>query len=263
MQLMRYQIPFHRVNHIFISHLHGDHYLGLTGFLFTLHLQRRAADLHIYSQRGLEEILLLEFKYSKSVLNYKIHFHIIEPEQRQIIFEDEALTVETIPLVHKIACSGFLFREKPKLKNMNKEKLQEGLLLQHIVLLKTGVDILDESGRILYRNEDYTLPAKHAYSFAYCSDTAYDEKIIDQISGVDLLYHEATFLEGEKDKATATKHSTAAQAAQIAKMARVKKLLIGHFSARYCELDPVLAEARAFFSETSLAIEGKTFELDT
>ena len=260
---MRFRLSYHKINHIFISHLHGDHYLGLTGLLFTLHLQGRTNDLHIYSQRGLDEIILLQLKYSRSVLNFKIHFHTIEPEHKQVIFEDAVLTVETIPLKHKISCMGFLFREKPKPKRINKEKLPEGMSIQHIIQLKSGNDVIDKSGNMLYQNKDFTLPPKHSYSFAYCSDTAYDEEIINQIRGVDLLYHEATFKEDEKDKATETKHSTAAQAAQIAKKAHVKKLLIGHFSARYSELDPILAEAQSIFSETSLAIEGKTFELDT
>ena len=262
MQLMRYQLPYHKVNHIFISHLHGDHYLGLTGLLFTMHLQHREHDLHIYSQRGLEEILLLQLKYSKSVLHYKIIFHLVEPDQRQLIFEDSALTVETIPLYHKISCTGFLFREKGKPRRIDKGKLREGMLLQHIALLKTGADITDDSGKLLYKNMDFTLLPKHSYSYAYCSDTAYSEKIIEQIRGVDLLYHEATFLEDEKDKALETKHSTAAQAAAIAKAAQVKNLMIGHFSARYSELDPALKEAQTIFPNTSLAIEGKIFELD-
>jgi ribonuclease Z len=262
MQLMRFQLPYHKVSHIFISHLHGDHYLGLTGLLFSLHLQRRVNDLHIHSQRGLEEILLLQLKYSRSVLNFKVFFHYIESEQREIVFEDEVLTVETIPLVHKIPCTGFLFREKKKPRKINKEKLLDGMLLQHIALLKTGVDILNDTGKVLYKNEDFTLPPKHSCSYAYCSDTAFSKSVIDQIRGVDLLYHEATFLEDEKDKATETRHSTAAQAATIAKEAAVHHLLIGHFSARYRELEPALEEAQPIFPKTSLAIEGKIFEID-
>jgi len=262
MQIMRFQLPYHKLNHIFISHLHGDHYLGLTGLLFSMHLQQRANDLHLYSQRGLDEILLLQLKYSQSVLHFKIIFHLIEPDQRKLIFEDSTVTVETIPLIHKISCTGFLFREKAKPRRIDKGRLQEGMLLQHIALLKTGVDIMSPSGNLLYKNTDFTLPPKHSYSYAYCSDTAYSEKIIDQIRGVDLLYHEATFLEDENDKALKTMHSTAAQAAAIAKAARVKQLLIGHFSARYHELEPALTEAQSIFPNTVLAIEGKILELD-
>ncbi|HMI65444.1 MAG TPA: ribonuclease Z, partial [Cyclobacteriaceae bacterium] len=262
MQIMRFQLPYHKLNHIFISHLHGDHYLGLTGLLFTMHLQQRTHDLHLYSQRGLDEILLLQLKYSSSVLHFKIIFHLIEPDQRKLIFEDSTVTIETIPLIHKISCTGFLFREKAKPRRIDKGRLQEGMLLQHIALLKTGVDIMGPSGNVLYKNTDFTLPPKHSYSYAYCSDTAYSEKIIDQIRGIDLLYHEATFLEDEKDKALETKHSTAAQAAAIAKAAGVNTLMIGHFSARYRELETALSEAQSIFPSTVLAIEGKILELD-
>lgn len=262
MQLMRYQIPYHRINHIFISHLHGDHYLGLVGLLFTMHLLRREADLHIYAPKGLDEIITLQLKYSKSALRYNILFHCTEPENSTLIFEDEALTVETIPLIHKIPCCGFLFREKTKPHRIDKGKLPADILLQHIVMLKSGNDVFDEHGKLLYKNEDYTLPPHPSFSYAYCSDTAYTEKITEQIRGVDLLYHEATFMEDEKDKAQETKHSTAMQAATQAKQAEVKKLVIGHFSARYKELPPVLEEARSIFPETALAIEGETIDLE-
>lgn len=262
MQLIRFQLPVHKINHIFISHLHGDHYLGLMGLLFSMHLQRRTSDLHLYSQHGLKEIILLQLTYSRSVLNYNLVFHPIEPELRKVIFDDPALTVETIPLQHKVPCTGFLFREKTKPKRIDKGKLQEGMLLQHIAQLKAGADVYDPAGTLMYKNDDFTLPPRPSLSYAYCSDTAYTEEIIDQIGGVDLLYHEATFMEDQKDKAIETKHSTAVQAALIAGKAQVKRLLIGHFSARYRELEPMLAEAQAVFSETSLAIEGKTFELD-
>jgi ribonuclease Z len=262
LQLMRYQQPYHKINHIFISHLHGDHYLGLIGLLFTMHLQRRSNDLHLYSQHGLDEIILVQLKYSHSVLNYKIIFHLIHPESKSILFEDDALTVESFPLRHKISCTGFVFREKIKSLRINKEKLLEGMLLQHIAQLKTGTDVYDPSGNILYRADDFTLPPKHSYAYAYCSDTAYYEDVIENVRGVDLLYHEATFMEDEKDKAIETKHSTAKEAATIAKKAEVKNLMIGHFSARYRELDPLLAEARAVFPQTTAAIEGETFELE-
>ncbi len=263
MQLMKFQLPYHRLNHIFITHLHGDHYLGLAGLLFSMHLQRRPADLHLYAPRGLDEILLLQLKYSRSVLNFKIHFHLTEPEQREIVFEDDTVTVETIPLIHKLPCAGYLFREKPKPYRIDKTRLPEGMLLQHIVTLKTGADIYDDNGKLIYRNSDFTLPPRHSYSYAYCSDTAYNEKIVGQITAVDLLYHEATFLEDEKDKAVETKHSTAAEAARIASKAAVKNLLIGHFSARYQDLTDALSEAQAIFPATHLAIEGKILELDT
>jgi ribonuclease Z len=262
MQLQRYQLPAHKINHIFISHLHGDHYLGLMGLLFSMHLQKRTSDLHLYSIRGLEEIILLQLKHSKSVLNYTILHHAFDPTVATLLWEDEALSVETIPLVHKIPCAGFLFREKPKPRRIDKEKLQDGMMLQHIAALKTGKDLVDESGNIIYKNEDFTLPPRPSLSYAFCSDTAYNEKAIEQLNGVDLLYHEATFMEEEKDKAKETLHSTAWEAAHIAKAAAVKQLAIGHFSARYKDLDPLLQEARNIFPNTTLAIEGETLELE-
>lgn len=261
MQLMKYQIPVHRINHIFISHLHGDHYLGLVGLLFSMHLQKRTADLHLYSQKGLDEIILLHLKYSKSTLNYTIQFHLFEPDQPVILFEDEALTVETIPLIHKLPCAGFLFREKQKPFRIDKQKLLPDMKLQHIVLLKTGADVYDDNQNLLYRNSDFTLPPTPSYSYAYCSDTAWNEGMIKQLQQVTMLYHEATFMEDERDKAIETKHSTTLDAARMAQQTKAGKLLIGHFSARYRELEPVLAEARTVFANTELAIEGNTFEL--
>ena len=260
MQLMRYQLPVHKIDHIFISHLHGDHYLGLMGLLFSMHLQRRTNDLHLYSQKGLDEIILLQLKYSQSSLNFTIIFHTFDASLIQVLYEDVALTIHTIPLIHKLSCAGFLFREKPKPRKINKEKLKQGMLLQHIALLKTGADVHDEKGNLLYRNSDYTLQGQTSLSYAFCSDTAWNEKMIEQIRGINLLYHEATFMEEEKDKAQETKHSTAAEAAEIALRSSVQKLVIGHFSARYRELEPLLLEAREVFANTELAIEGSTFE---
>jgi ribonuclease Z len=262
LQLARYEIPIHKIEHIFISHLHGDHYLGLAGLLFSMHLQKRKADLHLYSPPGLNEIILLQLKYSRSVLNYSLHFHSFDPTQKYRLLENDALTVETIPLFHKLPCAGFLFKEKPKQRRIDKEKLIKGMLLQHIVALKTGQDVFDEQGKLLYKNEDFTLDPKRSLSYAYCSDTAFFEPIIEQIDEVDLLYHEATFMDEEEAKANETKHSTATQAAEIAKRSRAKRLLIGHFSARYKDLEPLLAEAKSVFENSSLAIEGQTFTLE-
>lgn len=261
LQLSRFSINIHKISHIFISHLHGDHYLGLTGLIFSMHLQRRESDLHLFSFKGVDEILLAQLKHSKSILNFKIIFHPLTEGKIETIFEDDTLTVETIPLHHKIATSGFLFREKPKGLRINKAKLTEGMLLQHIIQLKRGGDVADENGNLLYQNKDYTLPPKPSFSFAYCADTRPSENIIEQIQGIDLLYHEATFMEDEKEKASETKHSTAAEAAGIAKRSHVKKLIIGHFSARYKDLAPLLEEAKKIFQETTLAIEGESFEL--
>jgi ribonuclease Z len=261
MQLMRYQANFHRINHILISHLHGDHYLGLMGLMFTMHLLRRTNDLHLYSHRGLDEIITTQLRHSHSVPSFKIIFHQLENGVRDTIYEDDILTVETIPLTHKIACTGFLFREKVKPRRIDKARLPEGLRIQQIANLKKGDDVLDTDGKLLYRNEQLTLPPRKSRSYAYCSDTAYRENLIDQIRGVDILYHEATFGQDEASKAAETQHSTAAQAAEIARKAEAQKLLIGHFSARYKELDPLIEEARAIFKGVELAVEGTTFTI--
>jgi ribonuclease Z len=261
MQLARLQISPHKIDHVFISHLHGDHYLGLMPLLFSMHLHKRESDLHLYSPTGLDEIITLQLKHSKSVLNYKIIFHPFNPTEIQTLFDDDVLTVRTIPLIHKLACSGFLFKEKVKPRRIIKEKLMDGLKLQQIAALKTGADILDEKGNLLYKNEAFTLPPRPSLSYAYCSDTAFNELMIPQLSNVDLLYHEATFIQADSNKATETKHSTAAQAAEIAKRSQAIKLVIGHFSARYKSLDQLLHEAQAVFPNTELANEGATFTL--
>jgi ribonuclease Z len=259
MQLMRLQVNFHRINHIFISHLHGDHYLGLMGLIFTMHLQRRVNELHLYSHRGLDEIITTQLRYSRSAPGFKIVFHLLDKGVKQIIYEDEAMTVETIPLSHKIRCSGFLFKEKAKPRRIDKSKLPQGLLIQQLAGLKDGRDVIDESGTVLYTNESLTLPPRKLRSYAYCSDTVYDEALVEQIRNVDLLYHEATFMTEEEAKARDTKHSTAKQAATIALLAAADKLLVGHFSARYKDLMPLLEEAKTIFPNTSLAIEGEEF----
>ncbi len=256
------QLNFHRINHIFISHLHGDHYLGLMGLIFTLHLQKRTNELHVYSHRGLDEIITTQLRYSRSTPSFRIIFHRLEKGLRETIFEDEALTVETIPLSHKIRCSGFLFREKAKPRRIDKTKLPEGLLLQQIAALKKGESILDEEGNILYRNEDLTFDPRKSRSYAYCSDTAFDQSFVEQIRNIDILYHEATFGDSDEPKAQETKHSTARQAAMVARMAAVDLLLIGHFSARYRDLTPLLDEARSVFPNCRLAEEGQEFTID-
>ena len=259
MQLMRLQANFHRINHILISHLHGDHYLGLMGLIFTMHLQRRVNDLHIYSHRGLDEIITTQLRYSRSAPNFKLIFHFLEKGVKEIVFEDDVLTVEAIPLSHKIRCSGFIFREKPKPRRIDKSRLPPGLPIHQIARLKQGKDVTDESGNILFTNESLTLIPKRSRSYAYCSDTAYDESLVPALRHIDLLYHESTFMDDEASKASETKHSTARQAASIAHRAEAGKLLLGHFSARYKDLLPLLQEAQSVFANSTLAIEGESF----
>lgn len=261
-QLRRYELNLHRINHIFISHLHGDHYLGLMGLLFTMHLQQRTGDLHLYSHPGLDEIITLQLKHSHSALNYNLIFHTLKKDVHEIIFEDDKVQVETLPLQHKITCSGFLFKEKEKPRRIDKTLLPDGLLLQQLAALKQGEDVMNDEGDILYRNKDLTLPGRRSRSYAYCSDTAYFEALIPLIHGVDLLYHEATFAEEDNSKAKETKHSTAKEAAQLAQQAQVKKLALGHFSARYKDLSILENEASEIFPNVALAVEGLTFTIE-
>lgn len=261
MQLNKLNLSHNRIDHIMISHMHGDHYLGLMGLLFTMHLTGRVTPLHIYSFRGLAEIITEHLRHARSDLNFMIHFHELHDGESKVIFEDHALTVETLVLFHKISCCGFLFREKPKPRRIDKEKLFKGMLLQHIAALKTGLDVHDEQGNVLYRNEDFTMPPRKSFSYAYCSDTAFHPPLASQLKDVDLIYHESTFMESERAKAADTRHSTASDAARMAKLANAGKLLLGHFSARYRELDALLGEAKAIFPDTELAVESSTFEL--
>jgi ribonuclease Z len=261
-QLKRFSIPTQKIDKIFISHLHGDHYLGLMGLLFSMHLNRRTNDLHLYSPPGLDQIILLQLKYSKSALHYQLIFHPIPEGTSVCLYEDNTLAVHTIPLRHKIPCTGFLFQEKPKQRKINKDVLPKDILLAHIAQLKLGEDIYNDEGALLYKNTDYTLPPRPSYSFAYCSDTAYDESIVGLIKEVDLLYHETTFMQEHEDKAAMTLHSTTLQAAKIANLAKVKCLLIGHYSARYRALNALQEEAATLFKNTKLAIEGETIDLE-
>jgi len=260
-QLKKYAGSMLKIEHVFISHLHGDHYLGLMGLIFSQHLFKRENPLHIYAPKGLDEIISLQLKHARSIPEFDLVFHPINMHESSSILETDKIIVSTIPVVHKIPCVGFLFKEKSKERRLSKEKLPAGLQLNEIAALKKGEDILDEQGNILFKADEITLAPKKSRSYAYMADTLYVESLTDYVKGVDLLYHEATFMEIDIDKAAQTKHSTAAQAANFAKLAGAGKLLIGHFSARYKSLEPLLEEAKKVFSNTELAIEGRSFEI--
>ncbi len=262
MQLNRFGVKPGRIKHIFISHLHGDHYFGLMGLLSSMHLYGRKSPLHLFAPPMLKEIINLQLQASGTVLSYPLIFEPLHTAQKEMILNHTKFTVEAFPLNHSIECYGFLFREKPKERNIIKEKLPENILIQHIVKLKSGKDVMDENGAVLYRFREMTRPPRKALSYAYCSDTSYDEALPDVVSGADLLYHEATFGEDMADRALQTQHSTAKEAATIAKKAMVGKLLIGHYSTRYKNLEPLLNDARSIFPETYLAIEGESTILE-
>ena len=254
-------LRMNKISHILISHLHGDHYFGLIGLLSSLHLLDIKHEINLYCTPQLKEILDLQFKHSDTWLKYPLKYHFHNPKESKIIFEDEKLTVETIPLKHRIPCCGFLFREKPKQRTIRKELIEVYKLTPpQIVAIKNGENFIDETGRVI-ENEKLTNHPLPQRTYAFCSDTIYEPTIIEQINGVDLLYHESTFLEDKKERASETYHSTAKQAATIAQMAQVKKLLLGHFSARYKDLEDFKNEAKTIFANCELAIEGKSFRI--
>lgn len=254
-QLRKYRIKMQRINHIFISHLHGDHYFGLIGLLSTLHLLGRQKELHLYAPPLLKEIIDLQLAASNTVLRYSLFFHPLSFDAPVKLMEDDHMEVHTIPLRHSITCCGFLFREKQRPRRMCRQKVaQYQIPANFIESIKAGADYQYEGESIPHK--ELTLAAMKSRSYAFCSDTAYHEPIIEQIKRVDLLYHEATFMNELASRAEQTLHSTASQAASIAAQAQVKKLVIGHFSSRYTQLTPLLEEAKDVFTQTVLASEG-------
>ncbi|HEU4718012.1 MAG TPA: ribonuclease Z [Bacteroidia bacterium] len=259
-QLRRYHIRFQRINHIFISHLHGDHYLGLMGLLSSFHLLGRKTKLNIYHPEGLKEIIDIQLNYSGTVFNYEIEWH-VHPETDGIIFEDTLLTVETIKLDHRIPCRGFIFREKQRPFTLDREKTDKHRVpVALFAEIKKGNDITLEDGTVI-PNKELTKGRPRPRSYAFCSDTRFSASVTRAVKGVDLLYHEATFLHEMIDRAEKTFHSTAKEAGITAKEAGVKQLLIGHYSVRYLDLRPLLEEAKSEFPETLLAEEGKKFSI--
>lgn len=261
-QLNKYKIKRSGLNHIFISHLHADHFLGLVGLISTLRLNGKTEDLHIYAPEYLEKILDVQLNFDKDrKWTFQIVFHALNFDKSYKIFENNSIEVHTIPLDHKIDCNGFLFKEKPKQKNIISEKITEyNIPFQKINGIKNGVDFVLENGKIIPNSELTTEPTPPK-SYAYCSDTKYNESILPIIENVDLLYHESTFMSDLEEIAESRYHSTARQAAKIAEKAKVKKLIIGHFSARYRNLNPLLEEAKEIFKNTALAVEGCVFEI--
>jgi ribonuclease Z len=258
-QMLRFDIKASRIDHIFISHLHGDHYLGLVGLLSSLHLNGRIKELNIYCPPHLKEIIDLQLKYSETTIQYPIIYRFTNADKAEVILDNEDVTVETIPLEHRIACTGFLFRQKKRMRKLIKDKLEEiGIPVEYFTSLKKGKDYTDPNGKV-YKNDLLTVDSEQPKMYAYCSDTLYGEKYLDQISNATLLYHEATFMHNMVDRAKETYHSTALQAGEVAVKTKAEKLLIGHFSARYKKLDELLEETQSVFPETELAIEGKTF----
>lgn len=262
-QLKKYKVKLSKIDHIFISHLHGDHYLGLMGLISTMHLARREKLLTIFGPPGLDEIITVQLKYSHLKLHYPIKFVRTTPDGKNLLTDEKHIKVYSFPLTHRVPCTGFSFEEKPRMRNLIKEKVQSVKPgLDAILSLRNGSDFLDENGNVLFGVEEYTYPPAPLRKYAFCSDTLYDEGIIPYIRDSSLLYHEATFMNRDEMRAGETCHSTAAQAATIAKSAGVKQLLLGHYSSRYVDLDPLLDEARAVFEPSFLSEEGSTYWME-
>jgi ribonuclease Z len=260
-QLRKNKIKFSKINQVFISHLHGDHFFGLIGLISTFSLLGRTTDLHIYGPKGIKEIILLQLRLSNSWTNYDLYFHELESDESETIFEDDKVVVTTIPLKHRVYTNGFLFQEK-----IGERKLNMDAVLNHDIescyyqKIKNGKDIVLDDGRII-SNSLLTFDPIQPKSYAFCSDTVYHEAILPIIDNVDVLYHESTFLESEDGLALKTLHSTAKEAARIALKANAKQLILGHYSTRYESISLFKEEAETIFSEVTLAEDGKTFEL--
>lgn len=260
-QLRKSKIKFSRIKHIFISHLHGDHFFGLPGLISTFRLLGRETDLHVYGPKGIKEAITLFLKLGDSWTNYNLIFHELVDKEPQLIFEDESVTVTTIPLKHRIYTNGFLFKEKPLPRNLNIDEVKKfDIDKSQFNNIKNGNDIALENGQII-DNKQLTFDPIAPKTYAFCSDTAYNEAILPIINGSDALYHESTFLESEQHLALKTKHSTAKEAAKIAEKAQVGKLILGHYSTRYKSIELFKAEAQTLFKNVVLAEDGKAIEI--
>ena len=259
-QLRKNKIKFSRINHIFISHLHGDHFFGLPGLISTFRLLGRDKEMHVYGPKGIKEAITLLLKLGDSWTNYLLCFHELSSKQGEVVYEDEKVSVATIPLDHRVYTNGYLFREKVgerklDINAVSKYKIDKAYFQN----IKNGKDVVLDNGEIVANNLLSFDPPK-SKSYAFCSDTAYKPDIVPIITGVDVLYHEATFLESEAHLAKKTKHATATEAAQIAKDAKVGTLVLGHYSTRYKSISLFKKEAQQVFENVELADDGQYFE---
>lgn len=262
-QLRKNKIKFSKINHIFISHLHGDHFFGLIGLISTFSLLGRTTDLHIYGPKGIKEIIKLQLKLSNSWPNYQLFFNELESKESTIIFEDDKVIVKTIPLKHRVYTNGFLFQEKENDRKLNVAAVAEYKIDKcYFLKIKKGGNVTLDDGKVL-TNEQLSFPGAVPQSYAFCSDTAYYEPIIPIIKNATVLYHEATFLQREAELAQKTLHTTAKEAAQIALIANVKQLILGHYSTRYEHISLFKEEAQTIFDNVKLADDGVSFEFDS
>jgi len=261
MQLRKSKIKFSRVKHIFISHLHGDHFYGLIGLISTFRLLGRTAPLTVFGPKGIKEIITLQLKLAKSWTDYELHFIELEAEKAVSIYEDENISVSTLPLDHRVYTNGFLFTTKSSARKIDSEAINDLELKPfHFAQLQEGKDISLEGGKT-FTNSQLTLPSEVPKKYAFCSDTAYNEALVQRIKGVDVLYHESTFLEQHKELAAKTKHSTAKEAAIIANKAGVKQLILGHYSNRYSDKNEFIEEASPIFENVILSEDLKSYSI--
>lgn len=260
--LRKNKVRFSKIEHIFISHLHGDHVYGLVGLVSTFMLLNRSSDLHIHGPKGIKEIILLQLRLSNSFTGYGLYFHELESKESVVVYEDEKVIVSTIPLLHRIYTMGYLFREKPGLRKINVAAAERfGIDKLYYRNIQLGKDVTAEDGTLI-RNELVSFDPGKPRSYAFCSDTVFTESIVPLVREVDVMYHESTFLESEAELALKTMHTTAIQAATIAKLANVGTLILGHYSTRYDDLELFRTEARTVFENVELADDGKEFLFD-
>ena len=261
-QLRKHKIKFNRIKRIFISHLHGDHFFGLAGLISTFNLLTRETDLHIYGPKGIKEVITLQMKLADSWTSYNLCFHELTSKKSELIFEDDKVEVYTIPLKHRVYTNGYLFKEKEHERKLNIAAAEDANIDKaYYRKLKQGFDVKNENGRLI-KNADVTRDGNKSKSYAFCSDTVYKEDIVPIIRNVGVLYHESTFLESHAHLTKKTKHSTAKEAASIAKQANVGTLLLGHYSTRYGNLNLFKSEAQEVFDNVELCDDGKTFEFN-
>tara|TARA_B100001741_G_C16523523_1_gene585942 strand:+ start:118 stop:1044 length:927 start_codon:yes stop_codon:yes gene_type:complete len=259
-QLKKYGINLQRISHIFISHLHGDHYFGLIGLINSMHLLNRNKELHVYAHTPLKAIIDAQLKISSTELRFPLFFHEISLVNQSILFEDETVIVENIILDHTLSCSGFIFTEKKSNRKIIKHIIEKlNIPYDKINSIKNGADWIDNQGNII-KNDEITEPNTPPNTYAFCTDTSFKKLLVDSIKGVDLLYHEATFKKDMQKRAIETGHSTTYDASRIAKMSDVKCLMIGHISQRYKNKQELLQETKMIFNNSILAYSGLTID---
>jgi len=260
--MLEYKIAKSKIENIFISHLHGDHIYGLPGLISSYNLNNRTKPLNIYGPIGLDPFLENVLEYSYNYLGFALNIITVDHNKPTVVFEDDNVKVSSFPLEHRIPTVGYRFEEKSRLRNIKPEKITEyDLDYNQIRAAKYGNDVVLKSGEIL-KNKEVTLPPKHLRSYAYCSDTVFSKSYIDYVKNVDLLYHESTYMANMQDKAEKRGHSTTIDAATVAKKANVGKLILGHYSSRYHDLQPLLKEARSVFENTELGLDGQKYKVE-